>query len=72
MSVVLETGAKMEELDGDWATQEPPFSNAEEQQSECHPVEPRCSTEALQTAIQANWGIPPDGIILIFTVIYDK
>lgn len=32
-------------------------SNAQEQQSECHPVEPRCSTEPLKAAIQANWGV---------------
>lgn len=32
MSVVLETGAEMEDLGGGWAAQEPPFSNAQEQQ----------------------------------------
>lgn len=57
MSVVLETGAEMEESDGDWATEEPRFSNAQEQHSECHPVEPRGSTEALKAVIQANWGV---------------
>ncbi|KAI9515055.1 hypothetical protein NQZ68_027919 [Dissostichus eleginoides] len=43
---------------------------------ECCPVEPRCSTEALKDAIQANWGVgdrekqqrPPDVIILIFSI----
>ncbi|CAK6952550.1 Hypothetical predicted protein [Scomber scombrus] len=38
-----------------------PFSNAREQQhartSGSHPAEPRCSTEALKAAIQANRGV---------------
>lgn len=53
MSVVLETGAEMEDLDGDWATREPPFSNAREQRR----ATLWSSTEALKAAIQANWGV---------------
>ena len=53
MSVVLETGVETEDLDGGWATWEPPFSNAQEQQR----ATPWSFTEALKAAIQANWGV---------------
>lgn len=53
MSVVLETGAEMEDLDGGWATREPTVSNAQEQQR----ATPWSHAAPLKAAIQANWGV---------------